>query len=260
MNFPLGFKFKIEGYYKYYFSRIYVNSWVDSNNNMQYKAHSDGIAHVAGFDILLQRKLSKYIDGLLSYSFIYARYLNPTSDNNLSTDSDSNPLGKWYYPSFHRFHTFNISLNIKPLDWLTITPEFTFSSGTPKQSLVSITKSNRIDINTGESTVYYTGNYEYSDTDRSDISIPFNLKVSFHGYFPKSKVKYEVYIACQDIFAMLYSPKGTTSVYQNTGKETTSVSENYIWRHHFFQPSYSLTITMKSNRIFVSDHLVKTQN
>ncbi|MCK4777327.1 MAG: hypothetical protein KAS39_03045, partial [Actinomycetia bacterium] len=133
LAFHRGFKFKIEGYYKYYHKRYYFNRDLTISDS-EYMIHSDGIGHVGGFDLILQRRISRYIDGWISYSFVYARYKNPSTDDLVSkTNTSGEPTGQWYYPSFHRFHNISLVLNIKPLKWLTITQKVFYSTGVPKK-------------------------------------------------------------------------------------------------------------------------------
>lgn len=232
MDFPLDFKLKIEGYYKYYFKRTYVNSKLVSNGtgsyDTKYFAHSDGTAHVSGFDIMLQRKVSKYLDGMFTYSFVYARYNNPQTDGGTST-FDGSPTGIWYYPSFHRFHNLNLLLNIKPLPWLAIIPKVSFATGTPQSKLVGISSTPVYSIDPNTNTVtgimqYYTGKYEYDDELRNGFSIPFDLKIAFNFYFPKTKLQFEAYAACENIFALVYQPSGAKEVNAYSGKEEDSAS------------------------------------
>lgn len=215
LDFPYGLKFKFEGYYKYYFDNFYINyDETKIDKTEKYKMHSDGYGHVAGFDFLLQRKESRYIDGWISYSFVFARFMNPQTDG-LETDNSINgvPTGSWFYPSYHRFHTLNIVLNIKPLPWFTIMTQFTFATGNPirefsdAQSYLAYLD----DIN-GEQLQMYRRSYNYSDSKRSFYSFPLMLKFLFHYFFPKRKIKYESYIAFENVLSFISSQLGTSSV------------------------------------------------
>ena len=232
LKFPHGFVFKIEGYYKYYFDRFYANlSATNNSNDTTFNIHSDGIGHVTGFDILIQREISRYFDGWISYTFSYARFNNPKTDGrDDKTSIAGEPTGKWYYPSYHRFHIINVVFNIKPLKWMTITPTFTFATGVPRK-VFGNKEMFAAYINKGEpnETIIemYTRERVYSDTERTDISIPFDLKVAFHFYFPKSKVRLETYIAVEDLFSFVYSPKGGVSTNQYTGEEQPAPEANF---------------------------------
>ena len=214
-KFPLDIVFKIETYYKYFFNRLYLNTKGDGKEVF---VHTDGIGHATGFDLLLERKISRYLDGIITYSFIFARYYNPSSDDQKET-LWGEPTGIWYYPYYHRWHSLNIVLNIRPTSWLTITPSFTFASGAPLKKFSEAKEFYAImkDKNNNDQVVpLYSQNTEYDDDLRADFSIPFNLKISFNYY--SNKFKTEIYIACEDIFAMLYSPKAgkKTDIYTGT--------------------------------------------
>ena len=222
------FKIKLEGYYKYYFHRFYINSRSSSNaDQTKYFINTDGIGHAAGFDVLIERKLSRYLDGWISYSFIYARYLNPrTNGIESKTSMGGEPTGIYYYPGFHRFHVLNIVLNIRPLPWFTITPKFTFASGAPIKKYGDKVRFPAT-LDDGTIVQMYTREAEYSDTNRSDVSIPFGLKFAFNFFFPRSKLKFEAYIAVQDLFRLFYSPKGGTKINQYTGEESPAPEANF---------------------------------
>lgn len=230
LGLPLGFKFKIEGYYKYMFDRFYINPNISSSSASSYessfKIHTDGIGHAAGFDISFEKKISRYIDGMLSYSFIYTRLYNPRSPNGGDTTLRGEPTGSWYYPSYHRYHNLNVVLNIKPLNWLTITPKLSFATGVPdehygnKEMFAAMVKN---EDGTTAIAEMYTRESSYSDSLRKGFVIPFDLKVAFNFYIPKTKVRFESYIAAEDIFIAVYNLYGpstgavTTDLF--TGKE-----------------------------------------
>ena len=138
-----GFVFKVEGYYKFSYNRYYVNSVVSTTGSTTNYVHSDGIAHISGVEVSIDRKISKYIDGTISYSFIYARYYDPGTESAFTVPLNmmaptGDPTGVWYYPSFHQFHKMNIELNIHPANFCTITPSFQLASGTPKPDYGSV--------------------------------------------------------------------------------------------------------------------------
>lgn len=235
--FPHGFKIKLETYYKYYFDRYYSNSILDSNGNTEYKHHSDGCGHAAGFDLILKRKISRYIDGWISYSFIFARYYNPISDgqdmsepiNSPGSFGDGgDPNEMWYYPSYHRWHSMNIVLNVKPTPWLTISPGFGVCSGLPKtifgdkEMYSSGPPSSQLEL--------YKREEKYSDTERSDVSLPFGIKIDFHFYFPKTKVRISTYGAIDNVFSLFWNPDQNEIVDKYTGdvvKEKPAAYETF---------------------------------
>ncbi|MCG8568787.1 MAG: Plug domain-containing protein [Spirochaetes bacterium] len=230
IQFPFGFTFKLEGYYKYFFHRYYLNLVTETRSGSsqtitEFAVHTDGYGHAGGFDLSLEKKISRFIDGSINYTFVYSRLYNPTT-NDLDYNNRGEPLGKWYYPSYHRFHSLNIILNIHPTKFMTITPKFTFATGVPRtqdgdKQMLAV----NVENDDGSSTIaeMYTRESEYSDTLRDAYVVPFDLRIAFHHYFPKTKVRLESYIAGEDIFVGLYNlygPKsGAVQTNQYTGEE-----------------------------------------
>ncbi|HOV14975.1 MAG TPA: hypothetical protein PK771_11865, partial [Spirochaetota bacterium] len=184
--FNFGLEIKIESFYKFYFNRNYA---IYNDLISQY---SDGYGHVTGVDFIIKQNVSKYIDGWISYSFNYTKFYNPNTDKKETMTNfnnyqilESEPTGQWFYPSYHRWHCFNIVINIKPINFLTISPSFGVASGIPKMIF--------------NQTTY---KYEYSDTERTLPSFPINLKISFNCYFPRTKLKFEGYIAVENFLLM----------------------------------------------------------
>jgi len=227
----LDFKIKVEGYYKYYFDRFYFN--LDTTGNQtKFLVHSDGIGHAAGFDVLLQRKISRWVDGWISYSFIFAKYYNPETDNMPSkTTFRGEPTGTWYYPSYHRWHNMNIVLNIKPVTWFTISLALALASGNPKKSFE--TEMFPVLLEDGQTVLeMYRDKGVYTEKDgdslRTGFSIPLDLTLRFNVYFPKSKVKMEAYVSVEDIFVMVYSDQvNAKSIDKYTGKESTGQAASF---------------------------------
>ncbi len=206
-SFPLGFRFKIEAYYKFIFDRFYSNSVInESTDEQETRIHNDGIGHAGGFDFLLDRKTSRHFDGLLSYSFIYARYYYPEADG---VKSAINPREEWYFPSFHRYHTLHLLLNIKPVRSMTLTVKLSFATGTPKTEFgekeMFVGSIENPDGSTAVAEMYSRKSF-YSDTLRQNISLPLDVKLSFNNFFKNSRLRWEGYIAVQDLLApLLYS-------------------------------------------------------
>lgn len=200
-NLPFDLRFKIEGYYKYMYDRFYFNT-IDSGDELEYKLHFDGFGFAYGGDFLLERKTSRYFDGMLTYTFVNARYKDPESDGQ---ENDSyNVRGEYYYPSYHRFHSLNFLMNIKPTPGFTFTTKLSFATGTPEgkdgektlyPSYVTDANGN-IQIAERSRTATY-----YSETLRTDFALPLDLKFSWHNYKPNSKIEWEFYFAIQDLLS-----------------------------------------------------------
>ena len=224
-RFPRGYRFRLEGYHKYVYDRFYFNFVTEENDAGEIetvlKQHTDGIGHAAGFDILFDRRTSRYVDGMLSYSFVYARYKNPQTDGLENAENQSPPLGKWYFPSFHRYHTLNLVANVKPWPWFTLTSVLTFATGAPVRGIdddvtISAVKVTEMTPEEGspDKTVavedpFYVPQYGrstfYSDDLRGNISVPLDLKASVHYYWPDRKIYTEAYVAVEDVLARLIS-------------------------------------------------------
>lgn len=242
---PGDLHFKIESYYKYIYDRFYQNSVVE-NGVMDLQFRDDGIGHVGGGDLLFERKSSRYIDGMLSYSFVYAKYYNPALEANEQAN-DIEPRGEWFYPSFHRFHSLNLLLDIKPTPRSTITTKLSFATGTPKSDWAD------------EKDMYWaavedeSGNIEmmemynrasvYSDTLRTNWVLDLDLKIAIHNYLTKSKVSWELYIAAENVLAPLMAEiQSSDSVdldkWNGNEKETPSASLNFPIPSLGFKLSY----------------------
>ncbi len=217
---PLDMKFKIEGYYKYIYDIFYsVNN--SSGSEVKRELYFDGVGHAAGGDLMLDKKSSGLIDGLFSYTFIYARYLKPNAGNS------------WYYPGFHRFNSLNLLLNIKPTQSFTITSKLAFATGTPSSEPGEITSFQaEVKDKDGNSQIaeMYTRSSYYSDTLRSNISLPLDIKVSYHNYFKNSKYQWEAYLAIQDILSPLLSsilPRSSTQFSKWSGEIQEAPSSGF---------------------------------
>jgi hypothetical protein len=232
-----GYSFNIEGYYKYVFDRAYIDADIISEPNVKAKFHFDGIGHVGGFDLQLQKLESRYWDGWISYTFTWAQYKDPKAGGEGVNQGGINAVGGWYYPSFHRFHNANVVLNIKPLRWFNISTRFGFASGQPSTKRV-----------VGEIYSYpviYINEEEEDDDDDNELkkvkilqkyrrdtisetpsrdpwSIPLDIKFSFFLFDRKGRVGTEIYLAAENLMAIFpfypYQTDGNTRFNDYTGK------------------------------------------
>jgi hypothetical protein len=232
-----GFNFNIEGYYKYIYDRAYLTADVLSSPEISADFYSDGIGHVGGFDLQLQKLESRYIDGWISYTFTWAKYYDPHSgDAGLNMGDTDSEGAQWYYPSFHRFHNCNIVLNFKPLRWFNIVTRFGFASG----QLRNITKYD--DAVYAYPVLYFDENnvpqilqkykrkklYEYSE--RAPWSLPLDMKFSFLLFDQKGRVGTEIYLAAENLISLFYSPRRDNGTRFNayTGKEDDTRRGGYF--------------------------------
>lgn len=210
IDFLENMSFQIEAYYKEYLERYYSVStplddapvWLGKNKNTTKAAYSNGRGHVAGFDCMLHKKNGRYFDGYICYSFVWARYLNPTGRIEPIYETDqygdkilknipvlyteaNDPVGIWYYPYYHRFHTIMLVLNYRPTAASTWTFSGGITSGNPKNSSVM--------------GLYTSNNVEkQKKQSRNPPVFPLNIRYAVHNYFPHSKVQWELFIGLEN--------------------------------------------------------------
>ncbi|MDR3301399.1 MAG: hypothetical protein LBT01_02555 [Spirochaetaceae bacterium] len=223
IDFLSNFSFNIEGYYKYIFDRAYTITEVgldasQSSQTSKSNYYFDGEGHVGGFDMMLQRYDSKYLDGWISYTFNYALYRNPTA-----VDTNGNLTeGDWRFPSFHRFHNLNLVLNIKPSKRFNISVRFGFASGTPL-SVPGEIEWYPVLVQRPGVQPYFIQKYKrtnyYSDTRRNGYSLPLDLKFSFFSFHKNGKTQGETYIAIENAMAFFKTRDKNTTFNAYTGTE-----------------------------------------
>jgi hypothetical protein len=211
-----GVSFNLEGYYKYVFDRAYTAMESDSSaQKITIDRRFDGEGRIWGFDLMLQKIESRYWDGWLSYSFTYARYRDPASDDYRAD---------WYYPRFHRFHNVNLVLNIKPSRSFNIATRLGFASGAPKTVPAGDIEWYPVVVmdESGDSPGLiqkYKRESAYSDTERDGFALTLDLKFSFFKYNPYGRGRREFYIAVENVLAMLETRRRNSTFNQYTGKE-----------------------------------------
>jgi hypothetical protein len=214
-------KISLEGYYKRYYDRIYIV--LDSNAaDVGTTVKNDGVGYAYGADLFVLKRLGRYWDGWLTYSYSVSRYYDPTQAGAGLSSSDGEPLGSWYYPTYQRFHTANLVLDWKPTAGFTATFTGTIASGAPKQSVGPIVAyaSSYTDSSGKTQTIErYARTSAYSDELRNDLSCPVDIKLSWSGFYPRTKIRWECYFGVENIFANLYSPKTNKAFDPFTGQE-----------------------------------------
>lgn len=195
IDFLENFSFQTEAYYKYYMNRFYTVKTqldeIDENGNVlvDLSPYSNGIGHVAGFDCMLHKKTGRYLDGYLCYSFVFSRYKNPSGYDRekwVDKSEGGDPLGIWYYPYFHRFHTLNAVVNYRPVTGLTLTLSGGVTSGSPKEEWNE-----------------QMGKNVYNDKSRYGCIFPVNFRVAYSNYAFTSKYKWELYLGIENMLGML---------------------------------------------------------
>jgi hypothetical protein len=223
-EFPEGLSFNIEGYYKHVFDRTYVTSAYTPDNiaTMNREYHFDGEGRIWGFDLMLQKMESRYWDGWISYSFNHAMYREGDYSSNDGTGPAS---GKWYYPNFHRFHVINLVLNIKPQRRFNIATRLGFVSGVPLAVVDGDPESYSVQIldpgqaQDGIIIEKWKRPSHMDNSNRTTWSLPLDVKFSLYRFNRKGKVISEIYVAIENVLALVYTAKGNSSFNSYTGKE-----------------------------------------
>ena len=191
-------------------------------NKSYYQFKNDGIGYSYGFDIMLQKKTGEWFDGYLSYSFINAKFKNPTEpDYKNQVTMRGEPLNEWYYPDYHRFHTLNLVANFHPTKHWDILVKGTFATGTPMRETGNIF-CYPVKLEDGTVIQRYSQNSWYSNTLRTQISCPVDIRIAYKFETRGGKLKWELYAGAQDIFVNLYSPKAG-STFDSYSGETSDV-------------------------------------
>jgi len=203
VDFKGGYSFLFEGYIKRVFRRAYIETTVDKNQR-ESDFFFDGEAFIWGFDLMLQKFSSRYLDGWITYSYIDAKYIDPKS-----TDDERNK-GGWYYPGFHRFHTLNLIINYTPIETVQITTRFSLATGVP----ILRVESKNLDPNTQK----WSWKRVYDDYTRTGINIPMDIKLSLFGARKNSKVQWETYLSMENVLSLFYKAEGFPDYDENTGE------------------------------------------
>jgi hypothetical protein len=214
-QFPESLSLNIEGYYKYIFNRMYVPVALDLND-MDINPRFDGEGMVWGADIMLRKVQSRFWDGWLSYSFIWAKYRDPAGKDNAIGVSGGNFGSDWYFPSYHRFHNLNLILNIKPVQNINIYFRFGLASGMPSSRRIGdnptsypVLMYDSASATHGEfiEKIYWSSsNFTFSsdESNRTPLSFPLDIKFSIFGGKKNGKTRYEIYIAVENILVLQY--------------------------------------------------------
>jgi hypothetical protein len=223
IDFAQKYSINIEGYYKYVFDRGYITADTLTGTIIP-SFNFDGVGKVWGFDVQLQKLESRYWDGWISYTYTWAKYRDPSAGGEGISNNSTDTVGdRWYYPSFHRFHNFNLVLNIKPLDWFNIALRFGFASGQPIRKrddkiypypVLIVNEDNEMVI-----LQKYRRDSWYDENERAPWSFPLDIKFSFFPVNKNGRASMEIYAAAENMMSLFYTPPGRTTFNQYTGKE-----------------------------------------
>jgi hypothetical protein len=220
LELPLELSFTLEGYFKYTFNRMYIPMTVGEELDINPKF--DGKGRVWGIDIMLQRKENSFLDGWLAYSWNWAKYRDPSSSD--MGRSSGNRGDDWYFPSYHRYHNLNLIVNIKPVKKINIYVRFGLASGTQLSRRVGDGPESYPELifnreNPEDS--YFIEKYlwrsQRDENNRTTPSLPMDIKLTILGTTKKNR-KYEVYVAVENVLALLYTAQGNTRFNQYTGE------------------------------------------
>ncbi|MCL2763680.1 MAG: TonB-dependent receptor plug domain-containing protein [Treponema sp.] len=229
-----GFLFNIEGYYKYIFDRTYipVNYGLES---MEILPQFNGEGRTYGIDIMLQKKQSRFWDGWLSYSFNWTKLRDPNSGMDDFGYAGEFIGDSWYFPTYHRFHNLNLVLNYKPRQNMNLYVRLGMASGILLEKLtgeaplsypVYVYDRENPENNKVIEKFYWPS--ERDESNRTTPSFPMDIKFSIFNGSQNGKTRYEIYVAIENVLALLYTSQGNRIFNPYTGQvESGSNSASY---------------------------------
>ena len=232
VEFPEGLILNVEGYYKYIFNRMYIPI-VTGLDALDISPQFNGEGRVWGLDLMLQKLQSRYWDGWLSYSFSWAKYRDPSSNNANMGISGGTRGNDWYFPSFHRFHNLNLIVNIKPAPKFNIYTRFGLASGTQlARRTAAGPTAYPVLMYDASGGLKFVQRYEWlsvrDEDNRTTPTLSMDLKLSYFGKNPAGKVRYEIFFAVENLLSLVYMTQGNTSFNPYTGEiNTGSDSASY---------------------------------
>jgi len=224
LKFPYGMYINVEGYYKHIYDRMYapINYNLEGNIDTQY--YFNGKGKIWGIDLMLKKAHSRFWDGWISYSYNWTQHRDPNAkEYELSVNSI--PISnEWYFPYYHRFHSLNLVLNVRPVQRLNILVRFGLASGEqivkrvgsgPENYPVYIYDSN---TNNGYFIEKYFWNEVQDKNNRTTPLMQMDIKTTFYYKNKSGKVRMEAYSAIENILCLLYTSQGNTYFNPYTGE------------------------------------------
>ena len=221
-EFPESLSLNIEAYYKYIFDRMYLR--INTNpGETEILPNFDGEGISWGIDVMLHKIHSRYWDGWISYSYNWTKYKDPNGRIGGPGFSGGNRGDDWYFPTFHRFHNLNLILNYRPIQSINIYFRFGLASGRPLSRRIGDGPESYPVLIYGEDKIIekYYWDSVIDENNRTTFSLPMDIKLSILGTNRTGKTRYEVYIAVENVLALLYTAEGNTSFNQYTGRVDT---------------------------------------
>jgi len=230
-EFPEALSFNIEGYYKYIFDRMYIPIGITLDDNLNIQPQFDGEGTVWGLDVMLHKVQSRFWDGWISYSYNWTKYRDPQGSIGGRGISGGGRGSDWYYPQFHRFHNLNLVFNFKPVQNINLYLRFGYASGVQLTRLLGDKPESRPVLIYSDKPYIIEKYYWPSvidENNRTTSSLPMDIKFSIFGSNKSGKARYEVYVAVENVLALLYTAQGNTSFNSYTGEiNTGSNSASY---------------------------------
>jgi hypothetical protein len=230
-EFPQSLILNIEGYYKNVFDRMYIPV-SPTDDEVSINPQFDGEGMIWGIDVMLQKVQSRYWDGWLSYSYNWAKYRDPGGSSGGMGISGGNRGDDWYFPSYHRYNTVNLVMNVKPVPKFNCYMRLGFATGVilakrigdkPESSPVLVYNG----INSYIIEKFKWASY-IDENNRTTPSLLMDVKFSIFGGSKNGKTRYELYFAIENVLGLLYTAEGNTSFNQYTGEiDTGSFSASY---------------------------------
>jgi len=231
LGLPQGINLTVEGYYKYIFSRMYIPVMYETgfdageSTRVRIEPKFDGEGMVWGIDLMLQKLQSRFWDGWISYSYSWVNYREPSSAGANTGISGGRQGTDWYFPYFHRYHNLNLVLNFKPAPKFNIYTRFGIASGTQQSRRVGDGPESypvfMYDPNNPEA-VNLVERYSWpsvsDESNRTPFTLPLDVKFSIYGSNKAGKARYEVYVAIENLLALVYKPERDVSFNSYTGE------------------------------------------
>ncbi|MCL2137942.1 MAG: hypothetical protein FWH41_00245 [Treponema sp.] len=227
LEFPYDKYFNIEGYYKHIYDRMYVPLNFDLEGNFDTQHYFNGKGRIWGFDLMLQKKSSRFWDGWISYSYNWTQHRDPNAKDSEMSANSTTLSNEWYFPYYHRFHSLNLVLNVRPVQRININMRFGLASGVqiikrvgsgPESYPVYIYDSQ---TNNGYFIEKYYWNEVQDKNNRTTPLMQLDLKISFFNSNKAGRVRFEAYSALENILSLLYISQGNTYFNPYTGELAT---------------------------------------
>jgi len=246
LAFPEGLGLNLEFYYRHVFDRMYVPVEVSPNRDPEIRPNFDGLGRIWGADLMLRRVQSRMLDGWLSYSFNWAKYLDPDGDGSSAVLSGAGG-SQWYFPSYHRFHNLNLVLNFRPTPRFNIYARLGLASGVQlSRRIGDKPQVFPVFVYTPGETGYFVIRYFWpsvpDENNRTSASMPMDVKFSMFGggRAPRSLTRWELYFAVENVLGLLSSQLGLSQGNQRFDQYTGEVSQSS------FSANYEIPIPVPS--------------